>query len=130
VLDLIRIQEMCSTEELSYLGKPTGREILTSKLEKMIHVYNDHVEEEKRVLEGSKNLIQEECDRLIKDLETRFYEKQVVTHKKMESLMLRMQQEINSLEPTEDELKKFSDGLSMLATDMKSVKGSNCQGDS
>ena len=43
--------------------------------------------------------------------------------------MIKMQQEIASMEPTEDELRKFSDGLAMFATDMKS-KGSNCSGDS
>ena len=43
--------------------------------------------------------------------------------------MIKMQHEIASMEPTEDELKKFSDGLSMFATDMKS-KGSNCSDDS
>ena len=43
--------------------------------------------------------------------------------------MIKMQHEIASMEPTEDDLKKFSDGLSMFATDMKS-KGSNCLGDS
>ena len=43
--------------------------------------------------------------------------------------MIKMQHEIASMEPTEDELRKFSDGLSMFATDMK-PKGSNCSGDS
>jgi len=119
---------MGNNEELNYLGKPTGREILTSKLEKMIHIYNAHVEEDKKVLEATKILVQGECDLLLKDIETQFYDKQVATHKKMESLMIKMQQEITSMEPTEDELRKFSDGLSMFATDMKS-KGSNCSGD-
>ena len=49
---------MGNNEELSYLGKPTGREILTSKLEKMIHIYNAHVEEDKKVLEATKILVQ------------------------------------------------------------------------
>merc|ERR1712240_808503 len=114
---------MGNNEELSYLGRPTGREILTSKLEKMIHIYNAHVEEDKKVLEATKILIQGECDRLLKDIETQFYDKQVA-NKKMESLMIKMQQEITSMEPTEDELRKFSDGLAMFATDMKS-KGSS-----
>ena len=49
---------MGNNEELNYLGKPTGREILTSKLEKLIHIYNAHVEEDKEVLEATKILVQ------------------------------------------------------------------------
>ena len=119
-LQTLKFPRMCNTEELNYFGKPTGREILTSKLEKMIHIYNSHVEEDKKVLEATKNLVQEECDRLVKELEARFYDKQVATHTKMESMMIKKQQELASMEPTEDELKKFAGGLSMFATDMKS----------
>ena len=43
--------------------------------------------------------------------------------------MIKMQQEIASMEPTEEELRKFSDGLAMFATDMKS-KGGNYSDDS
>ena len=43
--------------------------------------------------------------------------------------MIKMQQEITSMEPTEDELRKFSDGLAMFATDMNS-KGNNYSDDS
>ena len=49
---------MGNNEELNYLGKPTGREILTSKLEKLIHIYNAHVEEDKKVLKATKILVQ------------------------------------------------------------------------
>ena len=50
---------MSITSELSYSGNPSGKEILTGKMEKMIEDYNTSVEEQRTLVESIKQRINE-----------------------------------------------------------------------
>ena len=91
-------------------------------MRQLIDEYNVHVEEEKKVYEAVKKTLEDQYKRTLEELETVQYHKQLKMHKKMETIMSKMQSQFAMLETEEDELKKFTEGLTMFMMDMKKTK--------
>ena len=110
---------MSITSELSYSGNPSGKEILTGKMEKMIEDYNTSVEEQRTLVESIKQRINDASRKAIEKVEETYYNKQVEMHKKMEKNMIKIQEQFQQLAEEEDELKLFADGLDKFLGDVK-----------
>ena len=106
-----------NNSDLSYNSKPSGMEILASKLKNIIFEYNFQLEEKIQLLDNLKMTIRNECQQLIENVEDRFHNKQIAKFKKMQAMKLMIQEEIDLLELKEAELRKRE----ILAKDLKGV---------
>ena len=78
-----------STEaEMNFNSMPSGREVLTTKAEKVISDYNKCVEEDEKQLEKIKKAIQEMSEMMIRTFEEKMYKKQMKMNEKMEEMIL------------------------------------------
>ena len=105
--------------ELNYRGNPSGKEVLASKLEKIIEDYNLQVSEDAKMFEGIKQSLQGQVDKAVKGLEEVAYNRQLLMHTKMTEMITTIQEELQKAEGEEEELKQFVDCLSQFNVDIK-----------
>ena len=105
--------------ELNYRGNPSGKEVLASKLEKIIEDYNLQVSEDAKMFEGIKQSLQGQVDKAVKGLEEVAYNRQLLMHTKMTEMITTIQEDLEKAEGEEKELKQFVDCLSKLNVDIK-----------
>ena len=110
---------MSTAAELSYSGKPSGKEILEGLMEKIIEDYNTSAEEERTLVDSIKKRINEAAKKAIEKLDEKYFAKQVEMHNKMEKNMIKIQEQYQLLAEEEDELKHFADGLDKFLDDVK-----------
>ena len=105
--------------EMNFNSMPSGREVLTTKAEKVISDYNKCVEEDEKQLEEIKKAVQEMSEMMIRTLEEKMYKKQMMMNEKMQEMILEINTKLEDLEGQEEELKNFSAGLAMFMGDLK-----------
>ena len=110
---------MSSNSELSYAGKPCGKDILAAKAEKIIEDYQAHQTAEAQVCEELVTGIETWANSTIKTIKEASYQRQVMLHEKMQELMNQIQEGLVEIEKEEDELRKFSDGLQQFMMDVQ-----------
>ena len=108
-----------STAEISFSSSPSGREVLTTKAEKVIAEYNKCVEEDENKIEMAKKAIKDMADMVIKNLEEEMYKKQTKMNENMQEMLTNINTKLETLEGQEEELKSFSAGLAMFMGDLK-----------
>ena len=113
---------MSSINQLSFNSSPSGKEILYNQMKQLLEEYNVHAEEEKRVFEAVKKTLDDEHKAALAQIEAVHYNNQIKMHKKMEAVLSKMQDQFALLETEEDELRKFTEGLTMFMMDMKKTK--------
>lgn len=111
-------------KQLTYYGNPSGREILTTRLEELIENYNQETQRESELLERTKKEIHEQAATIIKMAEESHLKKQEERHTKMSEAMNTIQEVLTELDVEEKELCKFASCLSQLQANVKSPKKS------
>ena len=109
---------------MTYYGNPSGREILTKRLEELIENYNQETQRESELLERTKKEIHEQAAAIIKMAEESHLKKQEERHTKMSEAMNTIQEVLTELDLEEKELCKFASCLSQLQANVKSPKKS------
>ena len=108
-----------STADISFSSSPSGREVLTTKAEKVIAEYNKCVEEDENKIEMAKKAIKDMADMVIRNLEEEMYKKQMKMNEKMQEILININTKLEALESQEEELQNFSAGLAMFMGDLK-----------
>ena len=107
-------------KQLTYYGNPSGREILTKRLEELIENYNQEAQRESELLERTKKEIHEKAAAIIKVAEASHLKKQEERHTKMSEAINSFQEVLTKLDEEEKELCKFASCLSQLQANVKS----------
>ena len=108
-----------SSNQLSYCSSPSGKEILYNQMKQLLEEYYVHAEAEKKFYEALKKTLDDEHKATMAQIEAAEYNKQIKMHKKMEIVLSKMQEQLALLETEEEELRKFTEGLTMFMMDMK-----------
>ena len=107
-------------KQLSYYGNPSGREILTTRLEELIENYNQETQRETEHLERTKKEVHELSAAIVKALEENHLKRQEERHTKMTEAINTIQELLTNLDEEEKELCKFASCLSKLQANVKS----------
>ena len=107
-------------KQLTYYGNPSGREILTKRLEELIENYNQEAQRESELLERTKKEVHELTAAIIKVTEANHQKRQEERHTKMSEAINRIQEVLTKLDEEEKELCKFASCLSQLQANVKS----------
>ena len=105
--------------QLTYYGNPSGREILTQRLEKLIENYNQEAQRESELLDRTKKELLEFTSSIIKMAEENHLKRQEERHTKMSEAMNNIQEVLTKLDEEEKELCKFASCLSQLQCNVK-----------
>ena len=90
-------------KQLTYYGNPSGREILTLRLEELIENYNQEAQRESELLERTKKEIHELAATIIKVAEENHLKRQEERHTKMSETMNNIQEVLTKLDEEEKE---------------------------
>ena len=107
-------------KQLSYYGNPSGREILTTRLEEIIQSYNQETLRETEHLETVKKEVQEMSAGIVKAAEENHLKRQEERHTRMTEAINSIQESLTKLDEEEKELCKFASCLSQLQANVKS----------
>ena len=107
-------------KQLTYYGNPSGREILTLRLEELIENYNQEAQREVTLLESIKKEVNESAAAIIKVAEETHLKRQEERHSKMTEAMNNIHELLTKLDEEEKELCKFASCLGQLQVNVKS----------
>ena len=105
----------------NYYSSPSGREILSAKLDAIVEDHNQQVEEEAKVLDDQKKAIMETAKAMIKKLEEASHQRQLNRLVKMKEITEQINQELQTNNEEEEQLKQFSEALIKLGNEIKST---------
>ena len=92
------------------------------ELKKIIDDYNAHTAAETQLGEDLEKAVDKWRDEMMEEVKKTIHNKQLQLHAKMESHVTKIQDHLSSLEAKEEEMGKFSDGLHLLAKDVKPLQ--------
>ena len=116
----LKITNSGDEKQLTYYGNPSGREILTLRLEALIENYNQEAQRESERLESIKKEVNESAAAIIKVAEETHLKRQEERHTKMSEAMNTIQEVLTKLDEEEKELCKFANCLGQLQANVKS----------
>ena len=102
--------------ELTYYGRPSGREILSARLGELIESYNKETEKENEILETTKKEVKGMAEEIIKVAEESQLRRQEERHTQMSEAVNNIQEMLAKLDEEEKYLCKLASGLSQLRT--------------
>ena len=105
----------------SYYSSPSGREILSAKLDAIVNDHNQQVEEEAKVLDDKKMAIMETARSMINKLEEASHQRQLSRLVKMKEITEKINQELQTINEEEEQLKQFSEALIKLGNEIKTT---------
>ena len=105
----------------SYYSSPSGREILSAKLDAIVNDHNQQVEEEAKVLDDKKMAIMETARSMINKLEEASHQRQLRRLVKMKEITEKIIQELQTINEEEEQLKQFSEALIKLGNEIKTT---------
>ena len=105
----------------SYYSSPSGREILSAKLDAIVNDHNQQVEEEAKVLDDKKMAIMETARSMINKLEEASHQRQLRRFVKMKEITEKIIQELQTINEEEEQLKQFSEALIKLGNEIKTT---------
>ena len=105
----------------SYYSSPSGREILSAKLDAIVNDHNQQVEEEAKVLDDKKMAIMETARSMINKLEEASHQRQLRRLVKMKEITEKINQELQTINEEEEQLKQFSEALIKLGNEIKTT---------
>ena len=105
--------------ELTYYGRPSGREILSARLGELIESYNKETEKESDILERTKKEVKGMAEEIIKVAEESQLRRQEERHTQMSEAVNNLQEVLAKLDEQEKELVEFASSLKQLQANVK-----------
>ena len=106
-------------QELTYYGRPSGREILSARLSELIESYNKETEKESDILERTKKEVKGMAEEIIKVAEKSQLRRQEERHTDMSEAVNNLQEVLAKLDEQEKELVEFASSLKQLQANVK-----------
>ena len=105
--------------ELTYYGRPSGREILSARLGELIESYNKETEKENEILETTKKEVKGMAEEIIKVAEESHLKRQEERHNQMSEAVNHLQEKLAKADEQEKELVEFASCLGQLQANVK-----------
>ena len=116
---MIPLKKEAVKQELTYYGRPSGREILSARLSELIESYNKETEKENDILERTKKEVKGMAEEIIKVAEESHLKRQEERHNQMSEAVNHLQEKLAKADEQEKELVEFASCLGQLQANVK-----------
>ena len=116
---MIPLKKEAVKQELTYYGRPSGREILSARLGELIESYNKETEKENDILERTKKEVKGMAEEIIKVVEVSHLRRQEERHTQMSEAVSHLQEMLAKADEQEKELVEFASSLGQLQANIK-----------
>ena len=116
---MIPLKKEAVKQELTYYGRPSGREILSARLGELVESYNKETEKENDILERTKKEVKGMAEEIIKVVEESHLRKQEQHHTQMSEAVSHLQEMLAKADEQEKELVEFATSLGQLQANIK-----------